>query len=120
MTPVGTSTFNKVRVTVIAVNILMNTPINNIVAKPTMILAPKLLPKKYNTAQEIIVATFESRIEGQARFQPTAIAEDNDRPSRSSSLTRSKTRMLASAAMPIERINPAIPARVSVPTSLLN
>ena len=45
MAPVGTSRFRNVRVTTTAVNILMTTPRNSVVAKPTMMVAPKLLPK---------------------------------------------------------------------------
>ena len=45
ITPVGTSKLRKVRVTMIAVNILITTPRNRVLAKPTIRLAPKLLPK---------------------------------------------------------------------------
>ena len=45
MIPVGTSKFRKVRVTTTAVNKLTTTPRNRVVAKPTMIVAPKFVPK---------------------------------------------------------------------------
>src|ERR1700730_3661840 len=47
------------------VNILMATPRKSVEAKPTIMVAPKLVPKAYRTAQVIIVEMFESRIEGQ-------------------------------------------------------
>ena len=58
--------------------------------------------------------TFESRMEFQARSKPASIAGGSDLPSRSSSLVRSKIRMLASTAMPTESTKPAMPASVSV------
>ena len=58
--------------------------------------------------------TFESRIEFQARLKPASIAAGRLLPARSSSLVRSKIRMLASTAMPTESTKPAMPARVSV------
>ena len=58
--------------------------------------------------------TFESRIEFQARLKPASIAAGRLLPTRSSSLVRSKIRMLASTAMPTESTKPAMPARVSV------
>jgi len=56
----------------------------------------------------------ESRIENQAREKPVETASAMLRPERNSSLTRSKISTFASTAMPIEIINPAIPAAVSV------
>ena len=58
--------------------------------------------------------TFESRIEFQARPKPASTAAGSVLPTRISSFIRSKIRMLASTAMPIERTKPAMPARVSV------
>ena len=58
--------------------------------------------------------TFESRIEFQARSKPASTAAGRDLPRRSSSFIRSKIRMLASTAMPIESTKPAMPARVRV------
>ena len=53
------------------------------------------------------------------RRQALAVARDDrrgqtDLPARTSSLTRSKTTMFASAATPSVRIRPAMPGRVSV------
>ena len=62
----------------------------------------------------IIVVIFESRIDGQACSNPESMALTNDRPWCNSSLMRAKMRTLASTAMPMERMNPAIPASVSV------
>src|SRR5579883_3221402 len=92
----------------------MSTPMKRVEAKPTMMLAAKVLPNQYRMAQVIMVETLESRIEGQARAKPASTAAAIERPARSSSLVRSKIRMLASTAMPIERINPAMPASVKV------
>ena len=61
-----------------------------------------------------MVETFESRIEVQARRKPSSIAEPSVRPVRSSSFIRSKIRMLASTAMPTDRMKAAMPERVSV------
>ena len=60
------------------------------------------------------VDTFESRMEFQARLKPASMAAVRFLPARSSSLVRSKMRMLASTAMPTERMKAAMPASVSV------
>ncbi len=65
-------------------------------------------------AQVISEATLESRIEDQARSKPAKKASCLGLPQRNSSLILSKIKMLASTAMPMERINPAIPAKVKV------
>ena len=57
---------------------------------------------------------FESKIEFQARLKPASMADTSVLPERSSSLVRSKMRMLASTAMPTESTKAATPARVSV------
>ena len=57
---------------------------------------------------------FESKIEFQARLKPASIAGTSVLPARSSSLVRSKMRMLASTAMPIESTKAATPASVRV------
>ena len=72
--------FRKVRVTKIAVKRLISTPMKRLIAKPTMIVAPKLLPKMYRMAQVIIVEKFESRIEGHARLKPRSTADAIVRP----------------------------------------
>ena len=57
--------FNNDRVTVMAVNILVTTPINKVRANPFTIELVKL----YSTRQVIIVEILESRIDGQARLK---------------------------------------------------
>ena len=66
----------------------------------------------------IIVEIFESLIDGQARLNPSSIAATLERPFFISSLVLSKIKILASTAMPIERIYPAMPARVIVINNL--
>ena len=61
-----------------------------------------------------MVAALESLIDGQARRKPSSRAAILLKPFFSSSFVLSKIRILASTAMPIERIKPAIPARVMV------
>jgi hypothetical protein len=99
-----------VRVTIIAENMLTIIPIAKVIAKPLIIL----VPNHERMRQVINEETFESRIESQARVKPSSIAASRVRPLRSSSFKRSKMRMLASTAIPIERIKPAIPASVNV------
>ena len=64
----------KVLVTKMAENKLIPTPIDNVMAKPFTKLAPNVDPNQKRIAQVIRVAMFESRMEGQARFQPNSIA----------------------------------------------
>ncbi len=61
----------------------------------------------------MIVTTFASMIADRPFLYPVAIPARTDLPARISSLTRSKITMFASAATPIVRIRPAIPASVS-------
>ncbi len=56
----------------------------------------------------IIVLRFESKIAGKARLKAASSPASSVRPKRSSSFRRSKMRMFASIAMPIDRIMPAI------------
>ena len=58
----------------------------------------------------MIVTTLASMIAVRPLRYPIAIPCRIDLPARISSLTRSKITMLASAATPIVRIRPAIPA----------
>ena len=98
------------RVTTIALNIEVSTPMIRTSAKPRITDEPKA----YRIVAVIRLDTFESRMEFQARLKPASTAAGSDLPTRSSSFIRSKIRMLASTAMPIESTKPAIPARVSV------
>ena len=104
----------RVRVTITAVNILKVTPINKVQANPCTVLAPKLRPKTNKIIQTTTVAKLESRIEDHARLKPLLIAFSNFSPSRSSSFIRSKTKILASTAMPVESKKPAIAGKVIV------
>ncbi len=97
-----------------ALNSETQTPMARTSAKPMMMVAPNCWPKKYSTPQVMSVEVFESRIEGQARSSPERIAAASVLPLRSSSFMRSKIRMLASTAIPSERMKPATPASVSV------
>ena len=74
----------------------------------------ELLAEEVQHAQVISVEVFESRIDGQARSSPARMAAAIVLPLRSSSFMRSKIRMLASTAMPTDRMKPAMPASVSV------
>ena len=106
--------FNKALVTIKAVNTLMMIPSASVIEKPFTIVAPKALPNQKRIPQVINTAMFESRIEGQARFQPKFMDCCSGFPARSSSLMRSKTRMFASRADPVLNKNPAIHGKVSV------
>ena len=103
-------------VTVIAVNILINTPIINVRAKPLIML----VPKKYKITQVMIVVILESKIDVNALSKPALIAVNNVLPAFSSSFVLSKIRIFASTAIPILSIKPAMPASVSVTGTILN
>ncbi len=62
----------------------------------------------------MMVEILESRIDGQARRKPSSIAAVFNNPLLISSLVLSKIKILASTAIPIERMNPAMPAKVIV------
>ena len=63
---------------------------------------------------------FESKILVKALSKPEFIAVKSVLPALSSSFVLSKIKMLASTAIPIESIKPAMPARVSVTGTALN
>ena len=69
-------------------NKLMTIPIASVSANPFTMVAPKVLPNQYRMMAVIRAATFESRIEGQARLQAWSKACFRDLPPRSSSLKR--------------------------------
>ena len=100
----------KILVMVIADSIDTKTPIPKVKAKPLI----KEVPNQKRIIAVIILEMLESRIENQAREKPVETASKTVLPERISSLTLSKIRMLASTAMPMEIINPAIPAAVKV------
>ena len=99
-----------VRVTVMAEKSEIKIPIESVTAKPR--IAP--VPNQIRIKQVINEEAFESRMEVHARLNPCSTAESSERPARSSSRVLSKMRILASTAIPIERINPAMPAKVTV------
>ena len=95
---------------VIAENIETTTPIARTRANPLIVPVPKL----YRIKLVISVETFESRIEVQALENPNSTDTFLLFPFLISSRVLSKIKIFASTAIPIERINPAIPAKVSV------
>src|SRR5215469_6931665 len=78
-------------------------------AKPRM--GP--VPKKPKKAAETIVVTCVSMIVRKALSKPASTAAAEDLPLRISSLMRSKTRTFESTPMPMVRMTPAMPGRVS-------
>ena len=93
-----------------AVNMEIKIPTPRVTAKPWMLG----VPKKYKIAVVIKLETLESRILSHARAKPSSTALWISLPARISSLVRSKIKMLASTAMPTDKIKPAIPAKVKV------
>ena len=83
-------------------------PIDRVTANPRTIDVPIM-----NSIDAVSrVDTFEAQIELHARLNPVSAAVCNIFPFFSSSFIRSNIRTFASTAIPIERIIPAIPARV--------
>ena len=105
------------RLTIIAENIETKTPRRNVIANPRTNESEKIENKMIAV---MILEKFESRIESHARSNPAVIPSSTVRPPRSSSLIRSKISTLASTAIPIEIINPAIAAEESVTCRTLN
>ena len=93
-----------------AENIETKTPKTKVRANPSI----RLEPNQKRIIPVMILEIFESRIESQALVNPSLIDVTISLPRRSSSLVRSAMRMLASTAMPIDKINPAMPAAVRV------
>src|SRR3989344_196238 len=102
--------FKIVLVTVIAVNIETKTPIAKVTAKPRT--SP--VPIKYKIPAVISEEILESLIEDQARLKPSSNACLLVLPHLLSSFILSKIRILASTAIPTDKINPAIPDNVKV------
>jgi len=95
---------------------LIKTPIPNTKANPLI----KLVPNQKRMTAVMMLEIFESRIASHARLNPSSTASRRFSRSPSSSFRRSKIRTFASTAIPIERINPAIPAAVRVTGTSLN
>ena len=89
---------------------LTKIPIARVKAKPLT----EPVPRKNRIAEVIKDELLESLIELQALLKPSSIAKLTVLPDLNSSRRRSKIKMLASTAIPIERMKPAIPARVKV------
>src|SRR3989338_2160735 len=96
--------------TVMAVNIDTNMPIPKVIAKPLITELPNHVRMPAVMSDEML----ESRMEVQARLNPSSTAAVSSFPARNSSLSRSKISTLASTAMPTDKIKPAMPASVSV------
>ena len=94
---------------VIAVNILTNTPMASVTAKPLITGMPEI----YRIRQVMRVEIFESLMLVQALLKPASIPTATELPARISSFIRSNIRILASTAIPILSIKPAIPASVN-------
>ena len=91
-------------------NIDTTIPIASVYAKP--FTAPE--PLRPSTKAAMRVVMFPSKIAEKALLNPIFMADCTVLPVPSSSLIRSKMITLASTAIPIERIIPAIPGRVKV------
>ncbi len=114
--PLKFKTERKTLVKVMAESIDTKTPIPNVRANPLI----SDVPNQNNIIAVIMFELFESRIDIQALENPMDTASDTFLPARNSSFTRSNMRTLASTAIPIEMMKPAIPAAVSVTGTNLN
>jgi hypothetical protein len=106
----------KILVMVIAESIETKTPIPRVNAKPLI----NEVPNQKRIMAVIILEIFESRIENHALEKPAEIESATVLLERNSSFILSNIRTLASTAMPMEIINPAIPAAVIVTGINLN
>ena len=70
----------KVRVTIMALNMLTATPRNRVMANPFTMKAPNVLPNQYRMIQVINVEMLLSRMDGQARRNPSARPASRVRP----------------------------------------
>ena len=105
-----------VLVITIAVNIDNATPIASVTANPLTV--PE--PRRYRTSAAIRVVMLPSRIADIAFLKPCSIADSTLLPRPISSLIRAKITTLASTAIPIESMIPAIPESVSVTSYILS
>ena len=94
----------------IAVNILTTTPTPKLIAKP--LTGPE--PNTVKIPAVMITDTLASVIVERARLKPASMATRMDLPEKTSTLKRSKIRMFASTATPIDKIIPAMPGKVIV------
>ena len=91
-------------------------PMLKVTAKPFTVLVVKPI----KIMQVIKVEMLPSKIDGQALLNASFIAIERGLSFPNSSFKRSKTKILASTAMPKERIKPAIPESVKVTGIVLN
>lgn len=99
-----------VLVTVMAENMEIIIPTPSVMANPFIMLEPN----QNKIKQVIMLEILESLIEGQALANPSSIEVPSGLPFFNSSLVLSNIKTLASTAIPMERIKPAIPERVKV------
>ena len=91
-------------------NRLITTPVNRVYPKLSIVPEPNIMRMTATAA----VVIFPSSTEENALWYPFLTAAFTDAPCISSSLIRSLMIILASTAMPAERISPAIPGSVMV------
>src|SRR3989344_2167063 len=103
-------TISKIRVTKIAENMLTTMPRASVRANPLI----NDVEKMNKMAQTISEFKLLSRMDGQARLNPSAMLAGRLLLCKISSFMRAKIRMLASTAMPMDKINPPMPANVNV------
>lgn len=109
-------TISKILVIKIAENKLIKIPKDKVRANPFM----KDVENINRIAQTIKEFKLLSRIDGQAREKPSEIAKVKPLPCLISSFILAKIKMLASTAIPMDKINPPIPAKVKVTGINLN
>jgi len=112
---VPTKILKKLLVIKIAENILTKTPTIRVKANPLT----KLVPNAKRITLTIKVLELLSRIEGQALLTPSSTLAKKLAPLFLSSRILEKIKIFASTAIPIERIKPAIPAKVRVTENIL-
>ena len=105
-----------VRLTVMAENMLIIIPTPKVRAKPFIILVP--IQKRMPAV--IKLEMLESLIDNHARLNPSEMTDCKFFPFFNSSFILSNIKILASTAMPTDKMNPAMPAAVKVTGMSLN
>ena len=108
LSPFNPIASKNVRLTVMAENILIKIPTPQGESEP--LNHARAHPKK--DAAVIKLEILESRMESHARLKPSEMADCKFFPFFNSSFILSNIKMLASTAMPTDKINPAMPAAV--------
>ena len=96
------------------------TPMNRVKAKPVTRSSAVRLPSHSSTRHVMMVEKLPSLMAGHARLNPTSMEEDRVRPMRISSFIRSKMRMLASTARPMDKMKAPMPESPRVTGTSLN